>query len=71
MDLDKHLEHADEAVRTEQEHIDRQKRLVAALEQAGHSSDRAQRNLGILHRTLAAFERHRRILLERMGLYRP
>ena len=63
--------YAEDDIRAEREHIDRQKQRIEELEQGGHATGQAERSLGMMERTLAAFDHHRRILIERLGLYRP
>ena len=71
MDVNKQLERAENEIRAERGHIERQEKFIDALEEGGHPTGQAERSLGIMQRTLAAFDHHRRILLERLGLYRP
>jgi hypothetical protein len=71
MDVSKQLQRAEDEIRSERGHIDRQEKFIDALEQGGHETGHAERSLGIMQRSLAAFDHHRRILLERLGLYRP
>ena len=71
MDLNRQLKRAEDDIRGERRHIDRQERFIDKLEQGGHETRQAERSLSIMERSLAAFEHHRRILLERLGLYRP
>jgi len=69
MSLRANFRRADEAIREEKRHIGSEKRMIEHLEAEGHSTDLARRTLVIMEHVLKQFERHRRILLERMGFY--
>jgi hypothetical protein len=62
----------DEAVIAEEnEHIAQQEQAIKELKARGHSIDQAERSLEMMRRARAGFVHHRKILLERLGLYRP
>jgi hypothetical protein len=70
MPLKEQLSRADADVAAEEAHIAAQERTIDQLRQSGHDTNQAERSLGIMQRARLAFVHHRKILLERLGLYR-
>jgi hypothetical protein len=71
MALRDQLDRAERDVAAENQHIAHQKQMIERLHKQGHSIDQAERSLGMMQRAREAFIHHRKILLERLGLYRP
>jgi hypothetical protein len=70
MALRDQLDRAERDVAAEDQHIARQEQMIERLRKQGHADDQAERSLGMMRRAREAFVHHRRILLERLGLYR-
>jgi|RhiMethySRZTD1v2_1073278.scaffolds.fasta_scaffold792699_1 hypothetical protein len=64
------LERIEQDLGMVREHIAHERRFIREVEIEGHSTRLAQRTLHGLHHFRDAIRRHRRILLERLGLYR-
>jgi precorrin-6B methylase 1 len=62
-----HLAQADQHIALAREHISRQRQLIKRLAARGRELGDAQQFLAALTSTLAGFERHRLLILERLA----
>jgi hypothetical protein len=62
-----HLAQADRHIVQAQADIARQRALIQQLMQGGPNTNLPERTLAILEETLAAFEQHRKFILERLN----
>jgi len=70
-DLRMKLKQADDEVRQEKEHIAHEMARIEQITAEGHDAGPHEKSLLAMHHFLDGVKRHRRILLERLGLYRP
>jgi hypothetical protein len=66
-----HLDQAEDDLREEARHIERQRAAIAKLKKDGHNTKQARALLRMMNRSTQPMQRHRKILLERLGLYDP
>ena len=64
----KHLAQADRHIAEAKAHIAWQREVIQQLTRDGHEADLAENMLHIFEHTLASFEHHRRIILERLNM---
>ena len=62
-----HLVQADRHIQEAKAHIARQLELIKKLRKDGHDTDLAESMLDALETTLRALERHRDLILDRLG----
>lgn len=62
-----HLAQADRHIAEAKKHIARQWEVIQQLTRDGHETDLAEKMLHILQDTLAAFERHRQLILKQLN----
>jgi hypothetical protein len=64
-----HLVQAEDDIRKESLHIEKQKTRIEQLRSGGHSTELAEKLLRTMEQSREAFKHHRNIILEELGLY--
>ena len=65
------LKRTDDQIAEERRHIEHERGHIERAKQSGHDPTTRQKSLLAMHHFLDALNHHRRILLERLGFYRP
>jgi hypothetical protein len=66
----KTLDQAEDEIREQNHHIQHEKQMIEEADAEGHDSGTMRKSLKAMYHFRDALKHHRRILLERLGLYR-